>query len=105
MNRWFVNGSVCNRLLYLSPYSQLRRSRFAATPGEPSGQGHGPNHAQEAESNEPITLPPGGLYTKVFDQLDLWGDEATPHPGGSYRVTFIYWNPSFLTHLRPHLVL
>jgi hypothetical protein len=44
-----------------------------------------------SNEGEPIEIPQGRFYTRVFQKLDLWGDEATGHPGGSYRVTFTYF--------------
>jgi hypothetical protein len=41
--------------------------------------------------HEPIEILQGKFYTRVFQKLDLWGDQATDHTGGSYRVNFTYF--------------
>ena len=38
-----------------------------------------------------IKIAPGMAYTKTFEEPDLWGDEAGPHPAGRYRVAFTYF--------------
>ena len=37
-----------------------------------------------------VEILPGEIYTKALKRPDLWGDEAKPHPRGTYRVIFTF---------------
>ncbi len=57
------------------------------------GGGGVPMHADsgspEGETHE---IAPGKAYTVTFNEPDLWGDEAKPHPRGLYRVVFLFYH-------------
>ncbi len=39
-----------------------------------------------------IEIAPGKAYAIAFNEPDLWGDEAKPHPLGLYRVSFLFYH-------------
>ena len=43
-------------------------------------------------TGETHEIAPGKAYTVTFNEPDLWGDEAKPHPRGLYRVVFLFYH-------------